>query len=540
MTLLNLLIIIAIKPLALLLVARWQLNGNSNASASSRHLCLALIILLLPLLSLADPWLLHLLPNLPLSISPAIDNWLAQPVNHWLQASSSQYLLGIYLIGCLWILFYLGLGVFSLWRREQESQPQPELQQLVDQLCHTLRLKRRVQLRSSTQIDTPQVWGLFHSTIFIPASMIDWPKQQLQLVLLHELGHVARYDWPLRIISHCICALYWFLPPIWWLARAQENMCERACDDWVLADKDQDSDYAQLLLTLTQSLRQQPLPGVAINGGSAHYQRILALLDRYSDRDKIDRRELLRASLLCGLCVIPLSLLQASIQKPSDIYSLEYQHIHSLPLSFFTPSASRAVSNGTDTGINQRPPQLQRLSALPSPRLPINLRPPLEELLVIEPMEIPQEASSRLRESNQSQLTQSAKVQAEQQAQEISVEGYLPIHSVTPHYPARALRRGIEGRVRVEFAIDINGKAYAPQIIDAQPRGVFEQTVLQALSESRFRPYKINHRAITITGIREDFIFKLRAPAESNPTTPPPVSFADATENPQSHRHRQP
>ncbi len=527
MTLLNLLIIIAIKPLALLLVARWQLNGNSNASASSRHLSLALIILLLPLLSLMDPWLLKLLPNLPLSISPAIDDWLAQPVNLWLQASSSQCLLAVYFIGCLWILFYLGLGIFSLWQRENESQPQPELQRLVDQLCHTLKLKRRVQLRSTTQIETPQVWGLFHSTIFIPASMINWPKQQLQLVLLHELGHVARYDWPLRIISHCICAFYWFLPPIWWLARAQENMCERACDDWVLADKDQDSDYAQLLLTLTQSLRQQPLPGVAINGGSAHYQRILALLDRYSDRDKIDRRELLRASLLASLCVLPLSLLQASIQETSDVYSLEYQHIHSLPLSFFTPPASRVVSNDTDTEINQRPPQLQRLSAHPSPRLPINRRPPLEELLVIEPRVIPQETSSFLRESARVQL---AKRQAEQLAQEISVEGYLPIHSVTPHYPARALRRGIEGRVRVEFAIDINGKPYAPHIVDAHPRGVFEQAVLQALRESRFRPYKINQRAIAITGIREDFIFKLHAPE----------IFADTAENPQSHLHRPP
>ena len=48
----------------------------------------------------------------------------------------------------------------------------------------------------------------------------------------------------------------------------------------------------------------------------------------------------------------------------------------------------------------------------------------------------------------------------------------LAIVRVLPRYPSRALSRGIEGWVLLEFAINELGQAIEPLVVDADPKGV--------------------------------------------------------------------
>jgi periplasmic protein TonB len=56
-----------------------------------------------------------------------------------------------------------------------------------------------------------------------------------------------------------------------------------------------------------------------------------------------------------------------------------------------------------------------------------------------------------------------------------------------PNYPMEAAMRGIEGWVEVEFLVRIDGSTAEIRVIDAAPRGVFDQTAIAAVLRWRFR-----------------------------------------------------
>ena len=57
-----------------------------------------------------------------------------------------------------------------------------------------------------------------------------------------------------------------------------------------------------------------------------------------------------------------------------------------------------------------------------------------------------------------------------------------------PPYPYFARRRGIQGQVRVRFLVDRKGQVKRVEIMEAKPRGVFEDSVLNTVSRWRFSP----------------------------------------------------
>ncbi len=61
-------------------------------------------------------------------------------------------------------------------------------------------------------------------------------------------------------------------------------------------------------------------------------------------------------------------------------------------------------------------------------------------------------------------------------------------HFVSPVYPPDALARDVSGSVELEFTVTPAGEVADIQVISAEPRGVFEQAAITALSQSRYRP----------------------------------------------------
>ena len=62
------------------------------------------------------------------------------------------------------------------------------------------------------------------------------------------------------------------------------------------------------------------------------------------------------------------------------------------------------------------------------------------------------------------------------------------IHQTPPVYPFSARRRGISGQVVVRFLVDVEGRVGRLAFVKAEPPGVFEESVRQAVSRWRFSP----------------------------------------------------
>lgn len=65
-----------------------------------------------------------------------------------------------------------------------------------------------------------------------------------------------------------------------------------------------------------------------------------------------------------------------------------------------------------------------------------------------------------------------------------------------PVYPVEALRQRLRGSVELEFTITPSGAVRDIQVVNAEPRGVFDAAATEALAQWRFRPRFVNGQAV--------------------------------------------
>ena len=87
---------------------------------------------------------------------------------------------------------------------------------------------------------------------------------------------------------------------------------------------------------------------------------------------------------------------------------------------------------------------------------------------------------------------------------------YLPVYRVPPQYPRKALFDRVEGWVVVEFTIGTQGEVKNPRVVDANPRGTFDQAALDAVRRFRFKPRSIAGTPVEVQGVQNRIRFKLK------------------------------
>ena len=72
----------------------------------------------------------------------------------------------------------------------------------------------------------------------------------------------------------------------------------------------------------------------------------------------------------------------------------------------------------------------------------------------------------------------------------------VPLETNPPAYPREAALDGTQGYVVLEFTVDVEGETTDIQVVEAQPRGVFEREARRAVSRWRFQPALNNGQPI--------------------------------------------
>ena len=85
----------------------------------------------------------------------------------------------------------------------------------------------------------------------------------------------------------------------------------------------------------------------------------------------------------------------------------------------------------------------------------------------------------------------------------------LAIVRVLQRYPSRALSRGIEGWVLLEFTINELGQAVDLQVIEADPKGMFDRAAVTAIQKWKYRPKMQDGRASSRPGVRQLISFSI-------------------------------
>jgi protein TonB len=70
------------------------------------------------------------------------------------------------------------------------------------------------------------------------------------------------------------------------------------------------------------------------------------------------------------------------------------------------------------------------------------------------------------------------------------------IHRVRPIYPYYARRRDISGRVILKFLVDTKGNVTDISVVEAKPKGIFEESAIAAVKKWSFKPGSYEGKAV--------------------------------------------
>ena len=85
---------------------------------------------------------------------------------------------------------------------------------------------------------------------------------------------------------------------------------------------------------------------------------------------------------------------------------------------------------------------------------------------------------------------------------------YLPIVKVQPVYPRRALSRGIEGYVIVEFTVTKQGTTRDIIVVESTS-GMFESAAIKAASKFKYKPRVVDGQPIEVPGVQNKITFEI-------------------------------
>lgn len=239
----------------------------------------------------------------------------------WAVTGLGVWLLGVWLLGVITTLTRLAVGLRRVGTIGRQALPLNDTAlALAESLHDRLGVRRSVTfLRAApgSGVSVPLTWGGRRPTVLLPAQSEAWPEDSLRAALLHELAHVARWDWTTQTLSRLACALYWVNPLVWRAARAARAESERACDDCVLGAGIAAADYAQRLVDVVRSLPDGPLTGtvaIAMARPSEVESRLRALLAKGRNRGPLTRRRALGTLAVLTLLALPLAALRLVAQ----------------------------------------------------------------------------------------------------------------------------------------------------------------------------------------------------------------------------------
>ncbi len=85
----------------------------------------------------------------------------------------------------------------------------------------------------------------------------------------------------------------------------------------------------------------------------------------------------------------------------------------------------------------------------------------------------------------------------------------MPINRVEPRYPLNAQKRRIEGFVSLSFTIDKTGRPTDIEVVDADPKQVFDREAIRALRQWKYQPQIVDGKAVEQPGQTVKVEFKL-------------------------------
>jgi beta-lactamase regulating signal transducer with metallopeptidase domain/tetratricopeptide (TPR) repeat protein len=195
------------------------------------------------------------------------------------------YLPWFWLSGSLSTLVMLATGLIGVeqFRRSSRLIEVGELPTRCRALADSLGIARRVGVGICDRLSGPILVGIIRPLILLPpAALSGWSVEQIEMVLLHELAHLRRWDNLVNLMQRVVESLLFFHPVVWWLSgwvRLERELC---CDRLVVDRLGRPIAYVEMLMTVAGSSQtgRRAVQAMADRQVMTRIRRLLNLEDR--------------------------------------------------------------------------------------------------------------------------------------------------------------------------------------------------------------------------------------------------------------------
>jgi len=195
-------------------------------------------------------------------------------------SSITHWILGAYFVGLMVMMFRVVSGYCwsSLVRRRGVIVTEANWTQALGSAVETMQVRSSPVMIWSRNVSGPVITGIIRPTIILPVSLMSGlPMAQAVAVLSHELAHLRRFDHLVVILQRLLEAVFFFHPAVWLLSRSLDQEREKACDDLVLMNGNNPSDYAEALVMCAGDQRETL--ALAVASHSRIEERVIRILD---------------------------------------------------------------------------------------------------------------------------------------------------------------------------------------------------------------------------------------------------------------------
>ena len=176
----------------------------------------------------------------------------------------AAYLPWLWILGAPLTFLLLTTGVIGSERLRRSSRiiHDGPIAEACTRLVESLRIGRSVTVAVCERVVAPVLVGIVRPMILLPpAALTGWSPDEIEMVLLHELAHVRRWDNLVNLVQRLVEALLFFHPAVWLVSSWVRREREACCDAVVVGRTNRPHAYAELLLNLAAHIREPSEPG---------------------------------------------------------------------------------------------------------------------------------------------------------------------------------------------------------------------------------------------------------------------------------------
>lgn len=233
-------------------------------------------------------------------------DWLIAYLDNHLPTIVGFWLLGFAFFG---IRLFGGLAYVCRLRYRGIEPLDPIWQDRLNRLSAKLKLNHAVMIQASSLVNVPAVIGVVKPLILLPVGLVNRLEvEEVEAILVHELGHIWHQDYLLNIIQSIIEVLFYFNPAVWWISALVRIERENCCDDMAVELCGNSILYAKSLMQLQAEEGNSPTLAMTLVGKRMpllkRVQRILAPSHNHSSAME---KLMITLLLLIGLSCMSLS-----------------------------------------------------------------------------------------------------------------------------------------------------------------------------------------------------------------------------------------